>query len=101
MRHDGALRVTAATTPRVEVLTVAGCHLCADAVSVVSALCESAGVSWVESDLFARPEDEVCRWRDLVPVVLVDGEVVETLRVDERRIRGLLSAPNVTKPSGV
>jgi hypothetical protein len=75
----------------VEVVTVPGCHLCADACRVVADACAAAGRSWAEVDLSDRADDDVRRWRDLVPVVLVDGVVVDTLRVDVDRLRDALS----------
>ena len=73
-------------------LTVPGCHLCADALRVVGEICEPLGASWTEQDLFALDDAAVARWRDLVPVVLADGEVVDTLRVDPARLRAALTA---------
>lgn len=77
--------------PRVVVVTVPGCHLCEDALGAVGAACDPAGVGWREQDLYALDDDAVRRWRDLVPVVLVDGRVVDTLQVDAGRVRSALS----------
>lgn len=74
------------------VLTVTGCHLCEDAVRAVAAVCDEVGAGWREQDLFELPDDDVRRWRDFVPVVLVDGSVVDTLRVDPARLRAALSS---------
>jgi hypothetical protein len=84
--------VTGGADHSVTVVTVPGCHLCADAVSTVAGVCAETGAGWAERDLFGMADDDVRRWRDLVPVVLVDGEVVETLRVDARRLRAALTA---------
>ncbi len=75
----------------VTVVTVPDCHLCSEAKAVVADVCADTGSEWSERDLFGFGDDEVRRWRDLVPVVLVDGAVVETLRVDAGRLRRALS----------
>lgn len=77
-------------TPRAVVVTVPGCHLCEDALQTVAGVCDGAGVSWAEQDLFGLDDDAVRRWRDLVPVVLVDDAVVDALRVDPARLRRAL-----------
>jgi len=76
--------------PRVVVVTVPGCHLCEMALRTVTDTCEPAAVSWAEQDLFSLDDDAVRRWRELVPVVLVDGDVVDALRVDPVRLRQAL-----------
>lgn len=83
--------MTAAGDPVVTVVTVPGCHLCSDAIAVVSAVCGEAAASWREQDLWKLGEDDVRRWRDLVPVVLVDDEVVDTLRCDAVRLKAALT----------
>lgn len=75
---------------RAVVVTVPGCHLCEAAIEAVAAVCEPVGVGWREQDLFGLDDDAVRRWRDLVPVVLVDDEVVDTLYVDRARLRAAI-----------
>jgi hypothetical protein len=76
---------------RVVVVVNPGCHLCEDAVAVVGRVCEELAVGWTSLDL-TSVEDEVRRteWRELVPVVLVDGAVHDIFRVDESRLRAAL-----------
>jgi hypothetical protein len=74
------------TAAEVSVVTVPGCHLCADALRVVGEVCDPAGVPWREVDLFGLDDAAVARWRDFVPVVLVGDEVVDTLVVDRDRL---------------
>jgi hypothetical protein len=55
----------------------------------VAAVCDEYGVAWVERDVDADPADRE-RWSDWVPVLLVDGREVDSLRVSERRLRAAL-----------
>jgi len=80
---------SAGAAPRVRLLVRASCHLCDDARAVVSAVCEEAGVGWVEQDVDADPA-LVATYSDYVPVVLVDGVQQAFWRVDERRLRRVL-----------
>lgn len=75
---------------RLTLVTVPGCHLCEAARATVRTVCAETGDGWVEADLFGMTDDAVRRWRDLVPVVLVDDSVVDTLRVDADRLRQAL-----------
>jgi glutaredoxin len=75
--------------PRVVVLTTPGCHLCEDACGVVAAVADECGVEWRARDVGEDDELRV-RWRDYVPVILVDGEVHDWFRVDADRLRAAL-----------
>lgn len=68
-----------------------GCHLCDDARSVVARVCAERGVAWSERDVDADP-DERSRWSDWVPVLLVDGREVDSLRVSAARLEKALDA---------
>lgn len=76
---------------RVRLFGRAGCHLCDQARAVVSAECARADVSWQEVSI---DDDATLRERywDLIPVVEVDGEHFEALRVDPARLRARLGA---------
>jgi Glutaredoxin-like domain (DUF836) len=76
--------------PRVVVLVTTGCHLCADACTVVGDVCAATGVSWSARDLADVDAATRSRWREYVPVVLIDGEVHEIFRVSAERLRGAL-----------
>jgi hypothetical protein len=76
--------------PRVELVGRRDCHLCADARLVVAAVCDEYGLAWAERDVDADPADRE-RWSDWVPVLLVDGREVDSLRVSERRLRAALA----------
>jgi hypothetical protein len=75
---------------RVVVLVTDGCHLCVDACSVVGTVCDDLGVTWAARDLAAVDDETRARWREFVPVVMVDGEVHEIFRVDADRFRAAL-----------
>lgn len=68
-----------------------GCHLCEAARTVVARVCAETGTSWREVDCDADPS--LARWSDWVPVVLVDGERQDVLRVDPDRLRRVLEDP--------
>lgn len=67
----------------------AGCHLCDEARVVVQRECARAGVELVEVSIDDDPGLHARYW-DLIPVVEVDGEQVEALRVDAARLRARL-----------
>ena len=67
----------------------AGCHLCDEAREVVQQECRRAGVELVEVSIDDDPDLHARYW-DQIPVVEVDGEQVEALRVDAARLRARL-----------
>ena len=73
----------------VVLVTREGCHLCADALPVLQSICDEYGVALALRDVDADPEDRA-RWGDWVPVVLVAGEEVDSLRVSAARVRAAL-----------
>lgn len=83
------------STPRIEVLTRPGCHLCEQAVEVIEAVCAETGDSYTERDIDADPELRRI-YTDQVPVTFVDGAQHDFWRVDPKRlIRALARARNV------
>ena len=76
--------------PRVVVLVTPGCHLCEDACAVVGAVCGDLSVSWSPRELSELDEASQARWREYVPVILVDGDVHDIFRVDADRLRAAL-----------
>ena len=57
---------------RVVVAVRDGCHLCTEAVAIVSAVCAATGDSWVAVDVDSDP-DLRSEYTDHVPVTFVDG----------------------------
>jgi hypothetical protein len=76
--------------PRVVVLVTPGCHLCDDACAVVDAVCAENAVAGTTRDLGDVDAETRTRWREYVPVVLIDGEVHDIFRVDAERLRAAL-----------
>ena len=74
---------------RITLIGKPGCHLCADARAVVERVAADTGASWRELSIL---EDAALaeRYWEYIPVVLVDGEQHDFLRVDERRLRAAL-----------
>jgi len=75
---------------RVLVLVRQGCHLCGQALEVVSAVCAETGDSYTTQDIDADPE-LVRRYTDEVPVTFVDGAQHDFWRVDPTRLRRALA----------
>ena len=75
---------------RVLVYTRPGCHLCDDACEVVDRVAMDLGVGWQTVDI-TGDEELTRRWGEYVPVVLVDGEVLDWFRVREDRLRQALA----------
>jgi len=75
---------------RVVVLVTPGCHLCEDACAVVGAVCAELSVGWSPRELSGLDEASQARWREYVPVILVDGDVHDIFRVDADRLRAAL-----------
>jgi hypothetical protein len=76
---------------RVVVLVTDGCHLCDDACAIVAAVCAETAVQWAARDLLDTDEPIRLRWREYVPVVLIDGEVHDIFRVNADRLRAALA----------
>ena len=74
----------------VTLLSRPGCHLCDDARAIVErVVAEVGGVALVERSIL---DDAALleRYRDEIPVVLIDGDVHTIWRVDEARLRSAL-----------
>jgi hypothetical protein len=67
-----------------------GCHLCDDARVVVARVCGELGVGWRELSILDDPGLEA-RYREQIPVTLVDGRQHDFWRVDEARLRAALA----------
>jgi glutaredoxin len=74
----------------VTLITRAGCHLCADAETVLRRLAAELGYRYAEVDVDGSAElrDE---YSDRVPVILVDGKEHGYWRVEEQRFRRALA----------
>ncbi len=72
-------------------LSKPGCHLCDDARAVVERVTEELGVGWTELDI-TEDAELYARYRDQIPVTLVDGAQHDFWRVSESRLRAALAA---------
>jgi glutaredoxin len=73
-------------TPRLQLLTRAGCHLCVAAAETLERIGAEAGLVPEEVDVDADPELQA-EYGDRVPVVLVDGREHSYFTVDVPRLR--------------
>jgi len=84
--------MSAQVSGRVILYARQGCHLCDAARDVVTAAAAAAGTGWVEVDVDTDPE-LVARYGELVPVVTVDGVLVDYWRIDPVRLAGAIGGP--------
>lgn len=68
-----------------------GCHLCDDARVIVARVCEQTGTPWQERSILDDPA-LMDAYAEQIPVVLVDGVVVDIWRIDEARLLTRLTA---------
>jgi glutaredoxin len=80
-----------ASIPKVTVFHGSGCHLCERALAQVRALCEELGFELKDVPIDGVPELEAM-YRELIPVVEIDGERVFTYYVHEAAFRRRLEA---------
>jgi glutaredoxin len=79
------------STPRVTLYSRPGCHLCDDARAVIEAVCADLGEAYEEVDI-TTDDDLEDRYRDEIPVTLVDGRQHDFWRVDAARLRAALGS---------
>ena len=75
---------------RVVLVTVPHCQLCDKVRPIVARLAADAGLVWRELDMLREGAADPSWW-DNVPIVLVDGEIAATLRVDEGGLAATLA----------
>jgi len=79
------------TSPEVVVLGKPGCHLCDDAASVVAQVCAELSIPWQVRSILDDPM-LVDQYGELIPVVLIDGQQHDFLRIDPTRLRASLES---------
>jgi glutaredoxin len=84
---------------RVAVFHAAGCHLCERALAQVRALREELGFQLDEIAIDGDEELEA-RYRELIPVVEIEGEQVFTYYVHEQAFRRRLAAAQTRLSEG-
>jgi hypothetical protein len=82
--------VMAVSQPRVLLLGRPGCHLCDDARAIVERVCGELGVTWEERSIAGDAQLER-QYGEQIPVTIVDGRQHDFWRVDEARLRAVLS----------
>jgi glutaredoxin len=85
--------------PRVSVYHAAGCHLCERALAKVRALREELEFELEEVAIDGDPKLEA-RYRELIPVVEIDGEEVFTYYVHDGAFRRRLEAAQTRASDG-
>lgn len=75
---------------RVVLLVRDGCHLCDEAIAVVSAVCTETGQTWSLTNVDSDPELRAA-YSDHVPVTFVDGVRHAIWWVDADALRTALS----------
>jgi len=92
--------VASTHSPRVAVYHAKGCHLCERALAQVRAFREELEFELDEIAIDGDPQFEK-RYRELIPVVEIDGEQVFTYYVHELAFRRRLAAAQTraSKPS--
>jgi glutaredoxin len=75
-----------ASERRVTLITRSGCHLCADAETVLRRLAAELGFEYTELDVDADAGRRA-EYSDRVPVILIDGAEHGYWRVEEARFR--------------
>ena len=78
------------TTARVTLISKPGCHLCAEARTVIAAVTADLGEDFVEVDLHSDPV-LLERYVEMIPVTLVDGVQHDYWRVSPQRLRSALT----------
>lgn len=74
----------------VTLLSRPGCHLCDDARAIVARVVGEVGGVALEERSILDDASLLERYRDEIPVVLIDGAVHTIWRVDEARLRSAL-----------
>jgi hypothetical protein len=76
---------------RVVLLVRDGCHLCEEAVAVVSAVCAETGATWALRNVDSDPSLKA-EYSDHVPVTFVDGTRHAIWFVDAAALRAALTS---------
>lgn len=74
----------------IELLTKPGCHLCEAARQTTGQVAAQFGLSFTERNIQEDP-DLMERYRNEIPVLLVDGEVKDFWQVNAKRLTKILA----------
>lgn len=89
--HPGA----GSAVPQVDLISRDGCHLCEIAEDDVARVCKEAHVDWRRLDVDADP-DLKARYRDHVPVLIVNERIIDYWHVDPDRLAAVLRGEEVS-----
>lgn len=67
-----------------------GCHLCEEALAVITRVCTEVGARYEVRDLTMADDEEKEAYWDKIPVVFIDGKQHDFWRVNEQRLRAAL-----------
>lgn len=81
---------TATGRPRITLISKPDCHLCVLAKEVVGRVADDLGLAWEVQDITQMSDPDPMWWEQL-PVTLIDGQVHDYWRVNERRLREALA----------
>lgn len=73
----------------IELVGKPGCHLCEEALLVISRIATEEGVPWRERSILEEQE-LFDAYAEQIPVTLINGEVHDIWRVDPERLRAAL-----------
>ncbi len=85
--------------PRVELVHAPGCHLCESARRIIETVRSDVPFELVETDITGDDELEA-RYRERLPVVIVDGEEAFTYFVHPDGLRRRLRPAEAAEPPG-
>jgi hypothetical protein len=72
-----------------ELVTRAGCHLCAEMAALLDAVLPEYGQGYTPRDVDASPP-LLARFGEVVPVLLRDGQPVAKVRLDRRTLERIV-----------
>jgi Glutaredoxin-like domain (DUF836) len=74
---------------QITLLSRPGCHLCEQARAVIERVAAETGATWSERDI-TLSDDDLQKYREMIPVTLIDGVQHDYWRVSEDRLRAAL-----------
>ncbi|MBZ5554871.1 MAG: glutaredoxin family protein [Acidobacteriia bacterium] len=71
---------------RIQLLGKPGCHLCDDAKRVVQMVCAALALPWEQINI--EDDADLCeRYKDEIPVLLLDGKKTFKYHIEEKALR--------------
>ncbi|HUW77744.1 MAG TPA: glutaredoxin family protein [Candidatus Nanopelagicaceae bacterium] len=76
---------------KISLISRPGCHLCQVAHEIISEVIKGQDVEFEELSLLDDP-DLMAKYREEIPVILINGEIHDFLRVDPDRLQSAIVA---------